>query len=166
MSARHLCSEFLCKRDACYGYRKGDGLKCKDHRSRDMYNVIMTCEYEGCRIGRSYGYPIDDSNFEYRGVPRFCSRHKLEGMINLINKKCEQVDCKKRAFQGYIGDKNVRFCADHRLEGMTDLVNKLCAHEGCKKHPSYGYYKKPIYCVEHSLDGMINVKYNKFTEQN
>jgi hypothetical protein len=36
----------------------------------------------------------------------------------------------------------------------------MCHHPGCKKYPFYNFQgeAKPIFCPDHKLDGMIDVK--------
>lgn len=93
---------------------------------------------------------------------KYCSTHKLEGMVNVINKMCEYQGCGgKRATFNIIGEKP-KFCGEHARDGMINLSAKKCKGVNGKKCytiPIYNYSteKKGEYCVEHKLDGMVNV---------
>jgi hypothetical protein len=43
---------------------------------------------------------------------------------------------------------------------MVNVTSKHCIHEGCKKQPTYNNdgETNPLYCSEHKLQGMVNVK--------
>lgn len=93
---------------------------------------------------------------------KFCSAHKTEGMINVLDKLCENGECcGQRATFGFPNEKP-RFCNAHKAEGTVNLTLKRCAHvatEKCYVTPIYNYEgeAKGIYCVEHKKEGMINV---------
>jgi len=97
---------------------------------------------------------------EKRG--RFCSGHKLDGMINVIDKLCEDPHCSgQRAVFGLINEKP-RFCALHKLENMINLSLKRCKGNGselCYIVPIYNHETetKGLYCINHKKDGMVNV---------
>jgi hypothetical protein len=92
---------------------------------------------------------------------KYCSAHKLNGMVNVINKMCEYQGCAgKRAIFNIIGEKP-KFCGEHATDGMINLSAKKCKGVNGKKCytiPIYNYptEKKGEYCVEHKLDGMVN----------
>ena len=46
------------------------------------------CNFQGC-----YTQPI----YNYKGIKKgiFCSVHKLDGMINVKDRKCEYIECNK-----------------------------------------------------------------------
>ena len=43
---------------------------------------------------------------------------------------------------------------------MADVISKKCIHEGCKTRPNYNVEgeTKALYCLDHKIDGMVNVK--------
>ena len=89
----------------------------------------------------------------------FCKLHKLDGMVDIINKKCTQKECKIRPHFNYENEKKPIYCFIHKLDGMIDIISKTCIYPECKIRPTFNYEneKKPIYCSTHKLDGMINI---------
>jgi hypothetical protein len=70
------------------------------------------CEYgNGCTVQPSFNYP---------GLMEgmFCGCHRLEGMINVVNKMCEIPGCHKRPSLNYPGVRPAIRCGDHKLPGM------------------------------------------------
>lgn len=93
---------------------------------------------------------------------RYCFSHKLEGMVNVINKMCENSNCQgKRAIFNILGEKP-KFCGEHATNDMVNYSVKKCKGINgikCFTIPIYNYpnEKKGEYCIEHKLEGMINV---------
>lgn len=93
---------------------------------------------------------------------RFCSGHKTEGMINVVDRLCENSECSgQRATFGFPEEKP-RFCNTHKVDGSVNLTLKRCLGSNDKKcyvTPIYNVEgeAKGIYCIDHKLDGMINV---------
>ena len=54
-------------------------------------------------------------------------------MINVANKKCSGVNCKKSPSFGYEEDGIRRYYKDHKTNDMIDVKHKKCKHHGCKK---------------------------------
>ena len=98
--------------------------------------------------------------------PKFCASHKTEGMVNVVNKMCENPACAgKRATFNIVGAKP-KFCGEHALPGMINLSAKRCKGTNgvkCYTIPIYNRpgEKKGEYCVEHKLEGMVNVTGNR-----
>ncbi len=77
------------------------------------------CEYgNGCTIQPSFNYPG-----EMGGM--FCGCHRLEGMVNVVNKMCEFEGCHKRPSLNYPGVRPAIRCGEHKLPGMTNSFRKL-----------------------------------------
>lgn len=72
-------------------------------------------------------------------------------------KICDFETCRKYANYGEYYGKPFR-CKEHKCE--YKLVSNLCQAENCKNSPSYNYcYEtKRLYCFEHKLNNMINIK--------
>lgn len=93
---------------------------------------------------------------------RFCSAHKNEGMVNVLDKCCDENGCiGNRATFGLPNGKP-KYCMTHTKEGMLNLTLKRCKGiDGvkCYTSPIYNFpnEKKGIYCIQHKLDGMVNV---------
>ena len=110
------------------------------------------CRQAGCAKQPKYGV-IGTKRGE------FCSEHKKDGMVDVVNKRCGYPGCTKNPSYGVAGSKKGEFCSEHKRDGMVDVVHKRCAHAGCTKKPSYGVIgtKKGEFCSEHKRDGMVNV---------
>ena len=120
-----------------------------------------TCIHPECKILPSY-------NKEDETKALYCSIHKLDGMVNICEKrKCTHEEngsiCKKRASFNKEGEKKALYCSIHKLEGMVNVISKRCIHEEngiiCKTRPTFNKEgkKKALYCSIHKLEDMVNV---------
>lgn len=51
--------------------------------------------------------------------PRFCAAHKDEGMVDVVSRRCEEPECRRRPLYGHEGEKG-RFCSYHKvMHGST-----------------------------------------------
>ena len=112
------------------------------------------CQHPVCMTRACFGVP--------GGPPSHCSVHRLEGMRDVINKKCQHPEgCSTLATYGIPGSGGggVTHCSRHRLEGMKDLISRVCRHPDCDRQPSYGDPGggPASHCAQHKLDGMKNV---------
>ncbi len=110
------------------------------------------CVNDGCKKQAYF-------NLENETKGLYCSTHKLDGMIDVRNKKCR--DCKKQAYFNFEGETTGLYCSTHKKDDMIDVKNKKCLL--CKKQPIYNVEgeTKPIYCSTHKLDGMVDVKHKR-----
>jgi len=89
--------------------------------------------------------------------PMYCKKHKLENMIDVVNKRCLNEKCNKQPKFGLSGEKP-EYCKKHKLENMVDVINKRCLNENCNKQPKFGLSgEKPEYCKKHKLENMVDV---------
>jgi len=58
-------------------------------------------------------------------VRRYCCQHQLEGMVNVVNKRCEVKGCTKRPSVNYPGVRPASRCGDHKLPGMTQMFRRM-----------------------------------------
>lgn len=97
--------------------------------------------------------------FNIAGEPKglYCSTHRLEGMLNVVDKLC--VSCDKRAIYNYSGQTKGEYCMAHQSAGMVNVKLKRCAASGCYTTPIYNVSGSAIakYCGEHKTEEMINV---------
>ena len=84
------------------------------------------CAHEGCKTIAVFGN-------EDNAVMRYCVTHKLEGMVDVKNKRCVYEGCDKQPSFGNKADMIASHCAAHKLEGMVDVKNKRCSYKVCKK---------------------------------
>ena len=102
--------------------------------------------------------------FNIRGnKAQYCSTHKLDIMINVIDKLCSEIGCDKRATHNTPEFTSPLYCITHKLDGMVNLKTKRCAFYHCFNTPIYNLESetKGIFCVEHKIDGMVNVMSNR-----
>jgi len=87
----------------------------------------------------------------------YCSSHKLEGMVNVVDKLCES--CDKRAIYNHPGHTKGKYCMAHQNTGMINVKLKRCAELGCYTTPIYNVVGSSTakYCSEHKEDSMVNV---------
>ena len=142
---------------ACYGLKNTNKYEyCRNCKLEDMIDIrhkTCICFFEKCIKRASYGFS--------HKKPELCCDHKKPDMIDLTHKKkCEFLGCTIRPQFGFVAEKP-RFCSKHKLDGMEDIVNKRCNFKGCNKiTPNYNYpnEKTGKYCLEHKLNGMINIR--------
>jgi hypothetical protein len=84
---------------------------------------------------------------------KFCSKHKEEGMINLLCKLCS---CgKSRPTFNYEG-LSANFCKECKSDEMVNVVNSKCKCGNCC--PSFNYEGlKPEYCKKCKTEDMISI---------
>eukprot|EP00752_Nemacystus_decipiens_P011344 g10081.t1 len=73
------------------------------------------CEVPGCQVQPSYGLVGTTK-------PRFCSRHKQDGMVGLKNRPCISPGCVTRPHYGPVGGRPF-YCATHKTEGCVYLLS-------------------------------------------
>ena len=75
----------------------------------------------------------------------YCNEHKLDNMIDVINKKCIFKDCLKISNYNYEDQKYGIYCNEHKLNDMIDIKNKKCLTEHCDIIAQIPKYKG--YCL-------------------
>ncbi len=118
-------------------------------------NKVKICANPGCTIQPSYNF---------KGKPTlYCSKHKLDGMVDLVSKKCIEPGCDKCAsFNTYKeGEKKPEYCGIHKKEGMINIksLRYICKHDGCTSVANFNYENETtrIYCSKHKVVGMIDI---------
>lgn len=68
---------------------------------------------------------------------RYCARHRLEQMVDVLDRHCAQQGCDRQPIYGQAGEKEGRpmWCPDHRPAGSFDVKTSRCQEPGCLKHP-------------------------------
>jgi hypothetical protein len=115
------------------------------------------CKENGCKIR-----PLYNNKGETKAL--YCSAHKKEEMVDVINKKC--IECNKQPAYNNEGDKKALYCSQHKKEGMVNVRSKTCLE--CEKIPIFNNEgeTKGAYCTTHKKEGMIDVKNNTCLECN
>jgi len=109
----------------------------------------IKCTFENCN-------KIPIFNYQNETKALYCFEHKLDNMIDIINKKC--LNCNLRAYYNLPNEKSALYCKNHKKDNMIIVTNKNCLD--CNKKPGYNYknLKTPIYCKDHKKDNMVDVK--------
>lgn len=113
---------------------------------------MSICKHESCSKRSVFNLPGKIGGL-------FCATHKLNDMVNVINKTCLYESCRTRPLYNVAGSKTGIYCNVHKLPGMIDVKNKRCKFDGCSISSAYNFpsEKRGIYCFEHKLAGMENV---------
>ncbi len=138
---------------------------CKFCKSDDMYiynssDICIGKNDEGCPFKTS-------SSFNYEGLkPRYCSKCKKEGMIDVKHNLCsnitDNVRCTKRALFNFPNEKKPLYCGtcakSKHGNQMIDIIVKRCVGilengEKCMTKPSHNYpnIRTPKYCAKCAL---------------
>uniref|UniRef100_A0A6C0D458 Uncharacterized protein n=1 Tax=viral metagenome TaxID=1070528 RepID=A0A6C0D458_9ZZZZ len=154
-------------------YYLGIIFHVKLYRIIPFYNILcsmpfcVTCADAGKKTSASF-------NSAGTTPAKFCAAHKLDGMVNVINKLCAHVDengqgCIQRPSFNIIGGKPM-YCSLHKSEEMVNSLEKRC--EGlcvngslCGKVRMFNFPGKKggLFCSDHKEEGMVNVT-NKMCE--
>jgi hypothetical protein len=106
------------------------------------------CKFpDGCNLIASFGFR------DVTGT-QFCSKHKENGMVNLLCKLCT---CGKSRPTYNFNGLSANFCKECKQDGMINVNDKLCE---CKKaRPTFNYKgEKARFCLQCKKEDMINVK--------
>jgi hypothetical protein len=145
-----LCDFETCRKQASYGEYYGKPLRCKEHKEKYIL-VNYLCQENNCKL---------HSNFNFKGEDKvkFCSKHKLDGMIDVKHKTCEYLDCKVIPSFNFEGQTTRKFCSIHKQEGMINFNSKYCEYNGCKNCSSFNFKEelKAKFCSIHKEEEMIN----------
>ena len=175
------CSHPNCNKEASYNYKNcKKRLYCNTHKLPKMINVVTKrCSHPNCdklaiantkyckthsttKLHPNLPYCIfcdkrASFNFMHYKRPEYCNFHKLDGMIDVVSKKCHL--CNRRPTYNYKTEKQALYCKIHKLEGMVDKKNKRCEFHTCDIRASFNFKdsKTPRFCDYHKLKGMTNV---------
>jgi len=111
------------------------------------------CIHDGCKIQPAF-------NNEGETKALYCSKHKIEGMVNVISQTCIHERCNIQPVFNNEGSTKALYCSKHKIEGMVNVIGHTCIHYGCKIQPVFNNEgeTKVLYCSKHKLEGMINIK--------
>ena len=78
----------------------------------------------------------------------YCVEHKLDGMVNVSDRRCIYEGCKIQPGFNKEGETKGLYCNVHKLDGMVNVSEKRkCIIEGCTK-------RNPIYNIEGEIRGL------------
>jgi hypothetical protein len=99
-------------------------------------------------------------------LPKWCSIHKKDGMVDTISKKCNELECDKQPSYNLI-NLPPKFCKLHHKENMINVKHPRCLEPNCNQTRTYNYDNlKPEFCSFHKKQDMINVKHSRCLEPN
>ena len=103
--------------------------------------------------------PYYNKEGETKGL--YCSIHKKDGMIDIINKVCIYTGCKTQSTYNKQGETIPLYCKIHKETDMVDIKHKTCIYPGCKTIPTYNKEgeTKALYCGIHKESYMVDVKH-------
>jgi len=134
-----LCEFETCRIRATYGLNCNP-LRCSEHK-----NENMKLSSSLCICGKQPFFNFKDL------PPKFCSVCKLDGMIDVNNKKCF---CGKSQPRFNFENLKPEFCNDCKKENMINLLFKQCK---CGKRARYNFEGlKSEFCSSCKKDGMID----------
>jgi len=111
------------------------------------------CNYDDCE---------KNCNFNFKNAKKaiFCLTHRMNGMIDVKNKRCKETGCKTQPTFNIKGEKCGLYCLKHKTDGMIDVKSSTCIEPECETRPTFNIKgeKQAIYCANHKKDGMIDVK--------
>ncbi len=150
-----LCEFQVCRKQASYGEYYGKPLRCKEHKEQYIL-ISQLCQAINCNLNPTF-------NFLGESQAKFCSNHKKEGMINVVNKSCQYPECKTIPVFNFLGELSAKFCNKHKEEGMVDIKNKSCQYPECKTQPHFNYEGelRAKFCCVHKEEGMIDINSKK-----
>ena len=146
----HACNDLNC--NICQNQGENVIIQTEKEKKKYIRNSLQ-CAYLNCKKQPSYNF-IENSNRVL-----YCSKHKLNGMVDIRNKKCVEPNCNKNPTYNYKHLKNRLYCSKHKKDGMVDIKSKICIEPECKVLSAFNYklQKIPLYCVKHKKDEMINI---------
>jgi len=136
------------------GYEKNSF--CVDHAPEGSIRKNYNPKCEECELSATYGHKGDSNAIR-------CSKHHLEGMVDVVHKMCETCGVKNPVFA--LPGHKPRFCGNCRNAYMINVTKNNCFMGGCTKRAFYGNPgQSPISCGEHHSQGMISYPLRKCHE--
>ena len=107
------------------------------------------CMHEHCTKRPNFNLPT-----ETKGL--YCFEHKLENMISVKSKKCQEKKCKDLAMYGF-SNKRAQYCASHQKPNMVNIqVENTCIIDGCTLEYDY-IVDENKYCSTHVPNKSYNI---------
>ena len=138
----------------------------RNKRNKKIYDICNICSKirkNICEVcGKHANFNISMINWG-----RFCSKHKLNNMIDIRHKRCIEPNCLIQPVFNVITESEGIYCKEHAKLGMIDVKSKRCLEKNCTTRPCFNNINETIgiYCKDHAKPGMINVTANKCIEK-
>jgi len=163
MKSKHNMCTGCRSKQASYNIIGLPARYCRSCKLADMIDVrSKQCEQQGCRIRASYGYDkmthcvahkdIDMMYIKKTGCNQcnkmanyalpgqkasVCGDHATAGMIDVVNKRCDDLDCDIQAHFGIPGVSRST-CYEHKTAGMILIKHLRCKAGGCSNAATHG----------------------------
>ena len=88
-------------------------------------------------------------SFNIQGSKRglYCVKHKILGMVDVVNKTCEFDEvCTTLPCFNIPGCKRGKYCGKHKSEGMIDVIHKTCKTPICDTRIAKKYSGYCLFC--------------------
>ncbi len=99
-------------------------------KSKKTKKIIITKKIKKstskyCRISECEKYP----SFNYFGeiTPIYCSKHKLDDMVNVRSKKCIENNCITTPSFNFLTEIEPIYCFKHKRDGMVNVKMLRCS---------------------------------------
>ncbi len=114
-----------------------------------------------CNKRANFGFAKTDEQL-------YCSKDKMDGMIDVKSKRCIEDNCTKQPHFNKQGEAKALYCSDHKKDKMIDVKHKRCIKDNCTKRPNFNKAgeTKALYCSDHKNNKMIDVKSKRCIENN
>jgi len=114
------------------------------------------CREEKCTLQGCFNFPGEKERL-------YCSKHKLQGMIDIAHKRCIFKGCDTRASFNIKGEKTGLYCYQHKIQEMVNVVSKRCSFEDCDTAACFNIkgQKTALYCSKHKITAMVDIKNKK-----
>jgi hypothetical protein len=144
-----------CGKIAHYGVKRRE--YCLAHRTAGMRVIgARYCNYvddfgDTCPVRATFGHT-------HNHVAVKCQEHKLDDMVDVLNTKCINEDCAKLATVGPLFAR-LTHCVGHKIDGEYHDNHPKCSYDACSKKAYCAKDLKayPDRCVDHTIDGYINI---------
>lgn len=113
-----------------------------------MLHSSIACFCAECINAKKY--TLARYNFENEKRPLLYFHHRLDGMINVFAKLCEDPGCKTQASCNFNGHPP-RFCGVHKQPGMRCVDLKKCQTPHCDIKGSEKYENYCLFCYMHTF---------------
>lgn len=159
------CKEKGKKKCASFGNIGEKPMYCSTHKQENM--VCLSRALCKCEEEPKQAY----FNYSDKTKPEYCETCKLDGMINIVSKKC--LDCNKHKPSFNVeGEKKALYCGEcvvkNNRQNMVNVNNKKCVHtfddgKRCGNNPLFNLPGKKggVYCASHAPDGYVDMYHSK-----
>ncbi|KAK9902107.1 hypothetical protein WJX75_004631 [Coccomyxa subellipsoidea] len=122
--------------------------------------MVRECVVAECGTHARFNHPG-----ETHGI--FCSKHKIEGMRNVVHKPCAEPGCATLAVFNEPGAGHGLFCGQHKPAGYVNVKDRKCYAQDCTRMPNFNFpgQKGGMFCSQHKSEGMVDIKHKRCAQE-